>query len=345
MVACAPADAPHWAVMTTTAAPPTGPTTPLHRAAADGDLAAVREHLAAGHPPDPPDPEGHTPFLLACRQPEPDVFHALLAAGADFEAANVRKMAGLFLVATTGSASLARELIDRGADVNRPAARGLTPLVAAVLSENPRLVRLLLAAGADPRHVDDGGTSVLKWARQVAGKEVVELIRHPDRAADSTGPLALADLHLGAATGDVELIRDCLAAGVPADAPDGDGWTPLMVAARQGRRAAVQALLEAGASPYLRSPGGLTPVLFAAAHPNVLRQFAAAGVDLDHPGGTRGTTALAHAARLGFEDVVRFLLASGADPRRADRDGRTALDHATANGHRRVAELLREAKK
>ena len=214
-------------------------------------MTAIRERLAAGDAVDPRDADGHTPFLLACKHAEPEVFHALLDAGADFEAANARCMTGLFLIATTGIVSLAQTLLDRGDQVNRVAARGMSPLMAAIMSENAHMVRLLIAAGADVDHTDADGTSVLKWARMLGTKEMVELIRDPKLAdsidLDSRG---VQDLYRGARTGDVALIHECLAAAVPVDTVDADGLTPLMISTRHGKRAAIATLLEAGADPY-----------------------------------------------------------------------------------------------
>jgi hypothetical protein len=329
--------------MTTETTAPRGITTDLHRAACIGDLAMLAERLAAGDPVDPRDADGYTPFLLACKHAEPDIFHALLAAGADSEATNARNMGGLFLVATTGVVSLARVLVERGADVNRVAARGLTPLIAGMMSENPYMVRLLIAAGADVDYTDPDGNSVIKWARKLGTREVVELIRNPDRSAIVLATPSLVDLHRAASTGDVELIRQCLAAAIPVDALDADGWTPLMAATRQGKRAAIHALLEAGADPYRPSPSGMTPLLLAANNPVALLPFAAMGADLNHAGERRGFCPLIYAARQGFDDVVRYLVSAGTDLQRTDRDGLTALDHATINGHRRIARLLREA--
>ena len=53
-----------------------------------------------------------------------------------------------------------------------------------------------------------------------------------------------------------------------------------------------------------------------------------------------GRTALYVAAAEGQSDVVRWLLANGADPLLRAGDGRTALHAAAANGHGGVAELL-----
>ena len=173
---------------------------------------------------------------------------------------------------------------------------------------------------------------------------MVELIREPDRAANAPpSPPMAADLHRAAATGDVELIHECLAASLPVDSLDADGFTPLMAATRQGKRAAIEALLKAGADPYRPSPGGMTPLLLAANNPVALLPFVAMGADLNHAGERRGFCPLIYAARQGFDDVVRFLVSAGSDLHRTDCDGLTALDHATCNGHRRIAGLLREA--
>lgn len=316
----------------------------LHQAAAWGDLDLLRELIGLGHSVDARDSEGYTPFLVACKQAEPDIFHALLESGADFEATNRRGMNALFLVATNGIVSLARDLLDLGADVNRPAARGLTPLIAAIMSENSQLVQLLVQAGANVRHVDDSGTSVLRWARKLGSREMFDFVRVPDRA-HSVGRKSLDrdDFSRAARTGDVDLIHECLAVGLEVDEPDSDGYTPLMLAARQHKRAAIEVLLEAGADPTLPSPNGLSPVLLAASSPVALRPFAECGVDFNDALRSNGTTPLMHASRHGFVDVARFLLSTGADPLIEDRAGLTALDHAHANGHRRIAHLLRDA--
>lgn len=319
-------------------------TTDLHRAANIGDLDSLQVLLAQGHPVDCRDAEGYTPFLVACKQVEPDIFHALLEAGADLEATNARGMNGLFLVASNGVVSMARDLIELGADVNRSATRGLTPLIAAIMSENFSLVRLLVASGAKVHHTDAGGTSVLRWARKLGTPEMLDLVRNPDRAFDDRWiPLKADDFSRAARIGDVDLIHECLAIGMPVDAPDSDGYTPLMLASRQHKRAAIELLLEAGANPYLPSPNGLTPMLLASSSPIALRPYAEVGIDLNESGSARGITPLMYAARHGFVDVVRFLLATCIDPLVTDRDGNSAIDHAHANGHHRIAHLLRDA--
>src|SRR6185436_20785034 len=54
-----------------------------------------------------------------------------------------------------------------------------------------------------------------------------------------------------------------------------------------------------------------------------------------------GHTALMFAAWRGCLSDVSTLLAAGADPTVTDREGRTALDHARAQRHSAIVELLR----
>ena len=54
----------------------------------------------------------------------------------------------------------------------------------------------------------------------------------------------------------------------------------------------------------------------------------------------RGTTALALATQMGFEEAVEVLLAAGADPNIADESGMTPLDIAEEHGAHDIASLL-----
>jgi len=56
-----------------------------------------------------------------------------------------------------------------------------------------------------------------------------------------------------------------------------------------------------------------------------------------------GWTPLHYAARRGYTNVVKLLLAKSADVSAKDKNGRTALDYARTAGHADVVELLRGA--
>jgi hypothetical protein len=104
---------------------------------------------------------------------------------------------------------------------------------------------------------------------------------------------ALSPMAASARAGDAGEIKRLAAAGADLNAPSGvNHWTPLMHAIHKNQAAAVDALLEAGATVN-----------------------AASG----------NTTALIMAAGYGQTEIVRSLLKHGADPRLATRPGATAL--------------------
>lgn len=183
--------------------------------------------------------------------------------------------------------------------------------------------------------------------------------------------------------GDADAVRAALARGANIEARDGDRRTPLLLAAVDDRVDAARVLVEAGADPdakdyrndtawlvtgvtgsvemarallpanpdftALNRYGG-TSLIPAGEHGHVdYVRFVTTntGVDVDHVNNL-GWTALLEAVVLGdggadHQEVVRLLLAAGADPGIADKDGVTALRHAERSGYRVIADTLRAA--
>ena len=137
---------------------------------------------------------------------------------------------------------------------------------------------------------------------------------------------------------------DLPAAPAPADDED------LYAHARAGRVDAAIAALEAGADPdALPEPEAAdqrTLPMLAALLPDLrlLRALIARGADLNQQ--HAGLTPLLAATRDSWHgriDAVTMLLANGADPRRADRDGNTPLHHAARSTDPAVAAQLLDA--
>jgi uncharacterized protein len=176
-------------------------------------------------------------------------------------------------------------------------------------------------------------------------------------------------------------IRQYIVNGVPLDPRDGNGRTPYLVAAHQNDMVAMELLAKAGADVRAKDsqnydaitilavankPDGLRKAialggdpkaitspylgtaLIAAAHlgyPEVVSILIAAGSPLDHVNNL-GWTALIESIVLGdgganHLDVLKQLLAAGANPDLADRNGTTPLALATAKGFTTMAASLR----
>ena len=120
---------------------------------------------------------------------------------------------------------------------------------------------------------------------------------------------------------------------------DGDD---LCIAIMDGDDAAVQAHLDAGGSPDLRSRG--SPVVAAAAREKrlgIVRMLIKAGANLELVDNKyNNDTALTAGAREGALEVVEALLRAGADESHRGYEGRTAAQWAQKQGHKSVVALL-----
>ena len=126
------------------------------------DAAGVRALLAPGVPPDPTDEDGATALDYALGDAgAAEVLAALLEAGADPNRPG--DCSPLYLAAA--HPELVALLLGHGAEPNRATPRGETPLSFCASWGHLASAELLLAAGADPNHVDEElGWSVLFFA-------------------------------------------------------------------------------------------------------------------------------------------------------------------------------------
>jgi ankyrin repeat protein len=143
------------------------PDTPLTRAAARNDVAAVRHLLDEGHSADEGG-DAWTPLIWAARSGSVDAITVLLDSGADVNrpgpTGDKWEATPLQHAILERQPAAARLLLDRGADVNRGAPGSLTPLFLAAGDPDPAILNLLLAHGADPRVEDENGATPLSRA-------------------------------------------------------------------------------------------------------------------------------------------------------------------------------------
>ena len=279
-------------------------TSPLADAAKRQDGAALRALLRDGADVDRPQGDGATALHWAAYRDDVETVRLLLASGAAVDPANALGVTPLWLAANNGSPAVVEALLAAGADPNRALPAGETPLMTASRTGSPGAVRALLAHRADPHAREHAhGQTALMWAAAQGHAEVVRLLlahgaRVDDRSrvypqvvsssgnADRSGVFEVMQgghtpLLFAARRGDVASARLLVAAGADVDAAAASGTSPLVVAAHSGHAALAAFLLEAGADPGAADAG------YAALHAAVLR---------------------------GDPDLVRALLAHGADP-------------------------------
>lgn len=218
---------------------------------------------------------------------------------------------------------------------------GATPLWHAVYFGQVAWVERLLAAGA---RID--AHDAARIDRAAGEMHVVSIWRglsEPGHPAP-TGPSTL--LHAAAArAGSPEIVERLLAAGVPVDAPDAFGCTPLHVAAFAANPGLVDLLIDRGANPDAIDRAGYTALDHGWSKEHVLARLLAraAGPDggphIPWAQSSYEWSALTQAAAFGQAAPIRALLAAGADLRRHP----LALPLAAKDGHLDVVRLLLDA--
>jgi ankyrin repeat protein len=190
-------------------------------------------------------------------------------------------------------------------------------------------------------------------------------------------------LHAAAAKGNIIGIAVSLATGADPNARDGDGRTPLHVAAFLKQHAAAHVLIKNGADPNaferqrydivtiaavaddldmlkialdggasaknLTSPYRGTALIAAAhlGHADVVRELIKAGAPIDHVNNL-GWTALIEAVILGdggkrHQDTVKVLIDGGAKLDIPDRSGATPLNLAKSRKYKEMVAILEAA--
>lgn len=117
-------------------------------------------------------------LIIAAQQGNLAELKERLAAGSDPNQCNMAGVPALFLAVAEGRPEAAAALIEYGADVHRTTENGLAPLVMAASRGNVEMVKLLLAAGADVRVGNADGSTALEWATRQGHTAVAELIRN-----------------------------------------------------------------------------------------------------------------------------------------------------------------------
>lgn len=333
-------------------------TTPLHWAARQNDLAAADSLIKSGANVNAVNRYGVTPIYLAAMNGSAAMIAKLLDAGVDANSATPGGETVLMTAARVGKIDAVKLLLDRGANVNaKDIEHEQTALMWAVLEHHPDVVELLLKRGADinahTKVTITKGEYVPARAAAASGAGIIRQRALPTPNGGMT-PLLFA-----IRDGNADMMRLLLDRGAKIEESSGNHTTPLMIALLNGQVGMATELLKRGADPnaiddYHRGAlfaaidlrnfnhekygdlptDGIDPLdlikamLDKGANPNQqtdtvpvhgLMQFDASWVNFD------GETPFVRAALSGDIEVMRLLLAHGADPNIATKQGSTAL--------------------
>jgi len=124
--------------------------TPLALAATNGDAVIITQLLKAGANPNGTVRAGETALMLAARSGEVEAVKVLIAAGAQVDAKETwNGQTALMWAAAEGHATVVEALLAAGADLRASSNGGTTPFLFAVRKGDMASVKVMLAAGAD----------------------------------------------------------------------------------------------------------------------------------------------------------------------------------------------------
>ena len=335
---------------------PSGETV-LMSCARTGSLGAVEQLLAAGAEPNSVEVDsGQTALMWAAAGGHWEIVDLLIGAGADVNASSSGKFTPLMFAARTGDLKSAELLLDAGAKVNVATEDGLSPLLIASasidaitgsdyrlvveVSQHESLGAMLLDRGADVTQSDQYGMTALHYAVEMNKPSLLRALLKRD--AD---PNARLTQGLPFRRGDY-VGREAY-----------DGASPFWLAARLGNVEMMRELLDAGADPELRQAWGVTPTMVAAGvtqtdsrianEEKLIKALELLVLEIKtdiHSVDRSGQTAVHGAANVSGNEIIKFLVAEGADPEAVDSRGRTPHDVAMRTLRPRpiTAALLRE---
>jgi ankyrin repeat protein len=325
-------------------------TTALHWAAHWGDASAIELLLKAGANVRAANRYGVTPLSEAVTNGDGTLIKRLLDAGADPNTLTTDENETVLMQASrTGNVQGVKALLDAGAMVNtKESFRGQTALMWAAAEGHADVLKLLLAKGADLK--------LRSFDRSTQGPKLP--------AGSPVAPIprgGLTALHFAVRQGEAESAKILLEAGAEINGTDPDGNTPLLLALLNSHFDTAAMLIERGADVNLGNKDGRAPLYMAIdVHdadysPRPARRMSdkmtsleaiqlllAKGADVngklknftvidkfaqDHGDKTLGdgATPFLRAARSSDIEVMKLLLAKGADPKVAQKDGLNAL--------------------
>jgi ankyrin repeat protein len=203
---------------------------------------------------------GLTPLMLAIYRDHGPAVGALIAAGADVNARNLRGHTPLIMAAAGGQLSIVKQLMQAGAQRDAVEEIGNTALMWAAFWGHLQIIDWLLAAGANvSTRNSDGNDALLLAAQGGVGPRSRQLVL-PKAALTAAGRL-LPDQF--ASSEEVRLIERLLQAGAEVNSRNHSGQSALMLFAEHGKSAAVRRLVQHGASLFDRDRQGFNAADYA----------------------------------------------------------------------------------
>src|SRR5215831_4254284 len=337
-------------------APQVDGATALHWAVQANNLEMIEMLLGAGAAVSAASKSGATPMQLAAMNGHSAIIERLIRAGADPNAPlSQTGDTALMMAARTGKVDAVKVLLDRGANVNaKETWGGTTALMWAISERHSDVAKVLVERGADlnakSNFVPSASGRGFEGTAPVAPK--------PDQAIEEFASGWMTPLMFAAREDDLESARILIQAGADVNAVGGDGKDALGLALFDGSYDVASLLVDRHANVNHADAQRFTPLFWAVDRRNMetapnfpwmitidplplIKKLLDAGANPNalvnntprarmREGSPRivFATALMRAAFAGDLELVKLVLAHGADPNVISRDGETMVSAA-----------------
>jgi ankyrin len=335
-------------------------TTALHWAVRADDLESADLLLKAGARVSATTRDGATPMQLASLNGSATMIDRLVKAGADVNAPlSSFGDTALMLASRTGKPDAVKVLLDAGARVDAKETWGdTTALMWAVSEGNHVVVRMLIDKGSDV----NARSKFVPSATGRGFEGATPTAPRANQATEENASGSLTPLMFAAREGDLESAKMLVAAGAQIDVRGGDGKDALGLAIFNGGYDVASFLIDQHANVNQADAQRFTPLFWAVDRRNMetapnfpwvvtadplplIKKLLDAGADVNHlvnntprarmrDGSPRivFATALMRAAFSGDIELVKLLVAHGADTKIISKDSETVLMAACGTG-------------
>ncbi len=293
---------------------------------------------------------GCTPLAIALVQNNHFIAQKLIAKGASLLSKDASGRGMLHLAAEYASPFLVKLLIEKGLDVNAKDHQGSTPLHAAFnnyCGASFETVKMLIENGSDCNAKNEAGETPFLCACGEGKRSILEYLIQKGANIHAFAEDGFSPLHRAVSSQSEASVELLLQRGAEVNSSSKSGITPLMMGVSRGNLYIVEQLLNAGAHANAKDCEGWTPNCMALTNQygssriDMIRLLVAHGADLLNVDEHKRT--LLHLFVMNNwqdETLLRKMLDAGVNPNAQDDEGLTALDYAIMNGTRELYQTL-----
>ena len=236
--------------------------------------------------------------------------------------------------------TIARTLLELGAEIDAKDMRGFTPLMFAAFNGDVKLAKLLVQMGASIHSRCSNGLTVLHYAAMQNHFEIVKELVKVGVPVDSVEVRGYTPLHLAVVYGRTKLVEYLVHhAGADLTRRDPQGFDVVQIAFQKGDHDMAKLLLRQSAIRERASP---IHICAAVGDVKLIRTLVASGAEIDGAN-ERKQTPLHWAAMAGNLKTTRELIKLGADYNVQDDKALAPMHWAAMTGHEAVVRVLVEA--